>query len=145
MTGLQHLRILHCGQLRKKYPTLPESAIAPGKYADNTANGLTKCIVAYINFMGGSATRVSSTGRMLPKGVTEVGSRGMKWIPGTTRKGTADIMGVYKGIALSIEVKIGKDRQSDSQKAMELEVNRAGGRYFIAKDFESFYQWIITL
>lgn len=144
MTGLQHLKQLHCDQVRRTHPNLPDYAIKYGKYDPSNANGLTKCIVAYIGFIGGFATRVSTTGRMLPTRITEVKTE-LKFIPGTTRKGTADIMGSYKGIPLSIEVKIGKDRQSEAQKQVEREFNASGGRYYIARDFESFYQWINAL
>jgi hypothetical protein len=144
MNGLQHLRQLHCESVRKKHPSLPDSAIASINYSDSNANGLTKCIVAYIGFIGGWGTRVSSAGRMLPVKVTEVTTQ-MKYIPGTTKKGTPDIMATYKGISLFIEVKIGKDRQSDVQKQVEAEVTASGGRYWIAKDFESTYNWINSL
>ena len=40
-----------------------------------------------------------------------------------------------------IEVKIGKDRQSDDQKNYEHQITRAGGIYYIAKDFDSFFHW----
>ena len=146
MTGLQELKKIHCDSIRKKFPSLPESAICAGKYSDNSANALTKSIVAYITLSGGHATRVSSTGRQITKHRTEVkGSGKLVYIPGTTRKGTADIHAVWKGKHLSIEVKIGKDRQSEAQKQVEIEVNRAGGYYFIAKYFETFYQWINQL
>lgn len=144
MTGLSHLRQLHCDRIRERYPNLPDSAIASANYSDSTANGLTKAIVAYIGFIGGWGTRVSSAGRMLPVKVTEVTTQ-MKYIPGTTKKGTPDIMATYKGISLFIEVKIGKDRQSDVQKKVESEVTASGGRYYLAKDFESTYQWINQL
>ena len=146
MTGLQILRQLDCDRIKREHPNLPDTVIVPRKFKDGTANGLTNCIVAFITLSGGHATRVSSTGRQITKHRTEVkGSGKLVYIPGTTRKGTADIHAVWKGKHLSIEVKIGKDRQSEAQKQVEIEVNRAGGYYFIAKDFETFYQWINQL
>jgi hypothetical protein len=144
MTGLQHLKLLHCEQVRRTHPNLPDSAITSGKYDPTSANGLTKCVVSYIGFIGGWATRTSSTGRMLPTKVTEV-TTAMKWIPGTTKRGTPDITGVYKGIPLFLEVKIGKDRQSDFQKEVQANVTASGGKYYLVKDFESFYNWINSL
>lgn len=144
MNGLQHLKQLHIEAVRAKHPGLPIEAIAPGRYDVSTANGLTKAIVAYIGFIGGWATRVSSAGRMLPVKVTEVTTQ-MKYIPGTTKKGTPDIMATYKGLSLFIEVKIGGDKQSDVQKKVEAEVTASGGKYFISKDFQSTYQWINQL
>ena len=143
MTGLQHLKQLHAEGIRIKYPSLPVEAIAVPAYSDRTANGLTKCIVAYITFIGGWATRVNTAGRMVDKG-TEVRAK-MVYIPGTTKRGTADIMGVVRGRAVSIEVKIGRDRQSEAQRIVERDVNNAGGVYYIARDFESTYKFINSL
>jgi hypothetical protein len=144
MTALQILKQLKCEQIRKEHPGLPETAITPGKFSDKTANGLTKCIVAYCNMTGGkSVTRISTTGRQITKCRTEVkGSGKLVWIPGTTKKGTADISGSWNGKSLHIEVKIGRDKQSDAQKQMQRWVEEDGGYYFCAKDFESFYQWV---
>ena len=143
MTGLQHLKQLHVAGIRERYPSLPEAAIAVPAYSDRTANGLTKCIVAYITFIGGWATRVNTAGRMIDRG-TEVRQK-MVYIPGTTKRGTADIMGVVRGVAVSIEVKIGRDRQSAHQRQVEHDVTNAGGVYYIARDFESTYRFINEL
>ena len=62
----------------------------------------------------------------------------MKYIPGTSTNGTADISAIYKGISFKIEVKIGKDKQSEAQKKYQQEVERAGAVYIIAKDFDNF-------
>ena len=56
-------------------------------------------------------------------------------------KGTADISATIKSLSVKIEVKIGNDRQSEEQKQYEQSIKNAGGYYFIAKDFESFYNW----
>lgn len=56
-------------------------------------------------------------------------------------RGTADIHAIIKGKAVKIEVKIGKDRQSIFQKEYQKNVEKAGGIYYIAKDFDSFYEW----
>jgi len=41
----------------------------------------------------------------------------------------------------NIARKIGTDSQSIWQKAYQKEVEKAGGIYYIAKDFDSFYEW----
>ena len=61
-----------------------------------------------------------------------------KYIPTTGRNGTADISGVFKGVPLSVEVKIGRDKMSSAQKAYRADFERAGGWYCIAKDFDGF-------
>jgi Holliday junction resolvase len=57
------------------------------------------------------------------------------------KKGIPDVIGIYKGRFIGVEVKIGADRQSDDQKLREQEIVKAGGLYYIAKDFDSFKIW----
>lgn len=101
-------------------------------YTDKTANGLTKCIVDFIKFSGGDANRINTQGQM-----RKIGGR-MVWTHGSTRKGTADIHAIYSGRHISVEIKIGKDSQSDYQKKEQERIINAGGLYWIAKDFPSF-------
>jgi len=68
-----------------------------------------------------------------------------RWIPGTTRKGTADIHSIIDGRHVSIEVKVGKDRMSEVQHDTMHDIESSGGIYYVAKDFDSFYQWYNTL
>lgn len=109
-------------------------------YNDKTANGLTRCIEDFINHLpdgAGEATRINSTGlpRQMPDG-------SIRWSTSNTRKGIADVRGTYKGRSLNIEVKIGRDKQSDAQiKEME-RIRKAGGIYWIVKTFSDFLeQW----
>lgn len=143
-----HLNQLHLNISRAKYPNVPECARTAPKYSDKTANGLTKCIIAFINFTGGQAERISNTGRHLDKrqqytdvlgNVRTIGA--VKWIPGTGENGTADISATIEGRSVKIEVKIGQDRQSAAQREYQERIEQAGGLYFIAKDFQSFYNW----
>ena len=134
---LIHLKELSLKSKMAKYPNIPGSYIPPTKYEDKTANGLTKAIVDFIDYSGGWATRISVEGRYIEK----LGTR----IPSSVKIGTADIHACYKGIHLSIEVKIGSDRQSEAQKEIERDIKAAGGQYFIAKDFDSFHEWFSKL
>jgi biotin-(acetyl-CoA carboxylase) ligase len=131
--AVRELEALANKAARIKYPNTPDYAFAPRKFRDDSANGLTSCIVKYITFRGGFASRINSTG--------VYNQKLRKYIPGTSRKGLADIMATYKGKSLHIEVKIGKDRQSEYQMKVEADVMRSGGLYFIAKDFDSFKVW----
>jgi hypothetical protein len=65
-----------------------------------------------------------------------------KYIPTTGTKGSADISATINGRSVKIEVKYGKDRQLKDQKTYQEQVERAGGVYYIAKDFDSFYAWL---
>ena len=58
--------------------------------------------------------------------------------PSTGTKGSADISAIIQGRSVKIEVKFGKDRQSEVQKQYQESVESAGGIYYIAKDFDSF-------
>ena len=102
--------------------------------------------------MGYQAERISNTGRYIDnkkkfkniQGQTmQVGSG--QYIPGTGTNGTADISATIKGKSIKIEVKYGKDRQSEAQKEYQTTIERSGGVYYIAKDFESFYNFYQTL
>jgi hypothetical protein len=131
---------------RNQYPSMPEHTIPHPQYTDKTANGLTKCIIEYINLIGGQAERISSTGRYIDKRKTYVDVIGFtrqigsgEWIKGSGTKGTADISATYNGRSIKIEVKIGKDRMSEAQHLYRESIEKAGGVYIIAKTFEQFY------
>ena len=66
---------------------------------------------------------------------------GIQWTKGTGTAGSADISATIKGRSVKIEVKIGKDRQSEAQKRYQEMIERAGGTYYIARDFDEFVEW----
>ena len=121
---------------KERYSNVPSHALPKIKVTAD-ANGLTQAIVSWLNLNGHFATRVSSSGRYLP----QLG----KFIPSTTKRGTADIHSVIGGRHVSIEVKIGKDRMSEAQHEMKAKIEKAGGLYFVATDFEQFMKWYKTL
>lgn len=90
---------------RREHPDFPEYAIPPQPYRDNTANGLTKCIVDYIRYNGGQAERINTTGMPEQRGGQIV------WRKSNATKGSADISATIAGRSVKIEVKIGLDRQ----------------------------------
>lgn len=118
------------------------------KYRDDTANGLTRCILDYIKLHGGQAERVNTMGIPIDRRrqVTDVlghhrtiGS--IEWRKSGGTVGSADISATIRGRSVKIEVKIGKDRQSAAQQQYQQAVEQAGGLYFIARDFTSFGEW----
>lgn len=114
----------------------------PKPYTDKTANGLTTSIEDFINYLPGGygeASRINSTGT--PR---VIGGR-ISWTKGNTRKGLADIRATFRGRSISIEIKIGADRQSEAQIKEQERITRAGGLYFIAKDFPSFLSWWLSV
>lgn len=145
-TEIKLLEDLAFEEKKKKYPDQPY--LIKKRFSDKSANELTKAIIAFIKLNGGQAERISNTGRVIDGRKTytdvlghrrEIGS--IQWIPSTGTAGTADISATINGQSVKIEVKHGRDRQSEAQKRYQAEVERAGGIYFVAKDFESFYQW----
>jgi len=139
------LQELYLKDFKEKYPNVPDHCIPMQKFNDTTANGLTKTIIMFIQYIGGQAERISNMGvyRDNKKTVIDVIGRARivgsgKWTKGTGTNGTADISAIYKGISFKIEVKIGKDKQSENQKKYQQDVQRAGAVYIIAKDFDNF-------
>ena len=96
-----------------------------------TANTLTKQIIKFVQLNGGQAERVNNIARKI----------GNRFVKSNMTKGTADIHCTIKGRSVKIEVKIGNDKQSDAQKLYQQSIESAGGIYYIAKDFDSFYVW----
>lgn len=127
---------------------MPKDYVPKTTYTDRNANGLTKCIVHWLNLNGWQAERISTTGRYIDnsKIVTDVlGNRKKigsgKYIKGSGTNGSADISATIKGRSIKIEVKIGKDRQSEAQKEYQKNIEKAGGIYIIATDFDEFMMW----
>ena len=138
---------IRCSQTKMRPDYVPKTV-----YTDKTANGLTKCIVDWINLNGYQAERISTTGRWIDnsKIVTDILGNSKrigsgKYIKGSGTKGSADISATIRGKSIKIEVKIGADRQSESQLKYQQDVERAGGIYFIAKDFDSFIEFYKSL
>ena len=130
------------------HPSMPAYARTVPRYSDTTANGLTKCVIDYIRLTGGLAERINSTGRYIDNSQVFEDVLGRKrsigtgqWLPTSGMKGTADISAVIRGRAVKIEIKIGKDRQSEDQKKYQQAVEQAGGIYLTCHSFAEFYDW----
>lgn len=66
-------------------------------------------------------------------------------MPNTQKRGLSDVIAVYKGKSLNIEVKTGNDRMSEHQLKIKNDIESSGGLYFIARDFQSFKLWFDNL
>ena len=145
--AIKELEILAMDEARRKHPDMP--FLAPRLYRDDTANGLTRCIVDWIRLHGGQAERINSTGRyidgtkVIPGTMRKIGRS--YWIRGSGQRGTADISAVFKGRAVKIEIKLGRDKQSGYQKQYQEQIERSGGIYIIVSDFENFLNQINIL
>lgn len=136
--AVKELERLALEHFRREHPNFPKYAIPPRFYRDDSANGLTQCIVAFIRFHGGQAERINTTGMPQQRGDRII------WRKSNTTKGSADISATIAGRSVKIEVKIGPDRQSEAQCRYQTAIERAGGLYFVARDFTSFVEWYDT-
>ena len=104
------------------------------KMPKETANGITAAIIRVVNMRPRCvAYRVNNVGVWdAAKGV----HRG-----GNTEKGLPDIWLCMDGRFVVIEVKAGKDRQSEEQKHRQYEIERAGGVYLLIRSKDEFLKW----
>ena len=117
----------------KKYPSVPAHCIPQTKFTDKTANGLTKAVIHFLSLKGHYASRTQSQG--------QYNERLGRWTHSTVRRGIGDIMTVIKGRTVMIEIKVGRDVQSEHQKQTQKEVEASGGVYLIVRSFEGFMEW----
>jgi hypothetical protein len=145
MKPLDRLKHLKQQAMLESYPNVPKYALSAPKYEDKTANGLTKCIIEFLQLSNHQAERINTMGRPIDnrKQVTDVIGRtktigSMTWGKSTATKGSADISATIQGRSVKIEVKIGADRQSEDQKVYQANIEKSGGKYWIAKNFDDF-------
>lgn len=125
----QLLKNLQINNFKRLNPEVPERYSGCRKYDDKTANQLTTSIIWYCRYNGVFATRLNSTG---------IYNKQLKqFIPSRQMKGLGDVMILYKGVYVSVEVKI-KDKQSQYQIRAEKEINQSGGYYFVCHNFAEF-------
>lgn len=107
-------------------------------YSDKTAPGLTECILDFLNNVKAQqAERYHSAG--VPYIDRKSGEQ--RFGKPKTTTGTADIHSTINGRSVKIEIKIGTDRQSPEQKNYQQQVEKAGGIYYIAREFAEFSWW----
>jgi hypothetical protein len=141
--AIKQLEQLMDRKKEQQHPNIPDYARVKSKATDTTANGLTKAILSWLELNGHWASRINTTGRYLQgQQYTDVlGHKKQlpgKWIPGTTRRGTADIHAVINGRHVSIEVKVGRDRMSELQHETQQAIEQSGGIYLIVRSFDDF-------
>lgn len=145
--NLQRLHDVERAWLRAEHPNVPGHALPSSRYSDKTANGLTRCIIAFLKYSGWQAERIANMGRPVvgkeTRGDLVHGyhvAKTVKWLPGGGTNGTADISSTIRGRSVKIEVKIGRDRQSSAQIRYAAAIVRSGGVYMIARDFDTWVE-----
>lgn len=103
-----------------------------------TANQITRNILRVINLQTGCvAYRINNVGVWdESKGIHRAGN---------TEKGLPDILACIRSKYVAIEVKAGKDKMSEHQKARRFEIERAKGVYFEARSTGDFLKWFENL
>jgi len=101
------------------------------KAKPETANRITANIIRVVNLTPQSvAYRINNVGVWdAAKGVHRAGN---------TEKGLPDVIAVYKGRLVAIEVKAGRDKMSIHQEHRKFEILKAGGIYFEARSTDGF-------
>ena len=124
--------------------SLPAAYVPRKKFSDSSANALTDLVIEFINYNGGYARRISVEGRTIAgKKFTNVMGETKqlpsKRIKSSMTKGSSDISCIYKGQALEVEVKFGRDKLSEAQLNYAERVRESGGFYIVARDFAQFH------
>ena len=130
--SLKEFERLHFEAKKLKHPDTPY--LVRTKFRDDTANELTRCILAWLKINGHFGARINVTGTYNAK----LG----KYIRSGSRKGMADITSIINGKHVSIEVKIGRDRMRPDQEKVKAEVEAAGGSYIVASSYDDFLEQI---
>lgn len=144
---VKDLEISIAEKMNRDHPGIPSYAIPKVSRRDDTANGLTRCIIDFLSINGHQAERINSMGRVVMerghqlRGGKLVDTTTPRYIPTNATNGTSDISAIIGGRAVKIEVKIGRDRQSEVQKRYQDDVERSGGVYFVARNFSDFVSW----
>jgi hypothetical protein len=112
------------------------------KYSAAKSNPFAQAIIEYLEHFGHMAWRQSTEGRYRP-GKTFRDTVGfLRQTKGTfipaMKTGLGDVTAVIGGKYVSIEIKIGSDRQRPNQKQFEADLKKAGGGYILVKTWEEF-------
>jgi hypothetical protein len=139
--NITKLNELELNLVKAKYPNNPYPVATVHK--ESSANALTQAVIRWIQIHKGQAERINTTGRYLPGKTIGVGMYGQrtlkgKYIPTTSTKGSADISATIRGRSVKIEIKYGKDVQSDAQKKYQQDVEASGGLYWLVRTFDGF-------
>ncbi len=129
--AIAELKRMHLEDSKAKYPNLPEHARPAGKYSAKDTNGLTNCVISWLNFRPDCfAFRINSQG--------QYDQKLKRYRKGGTRKGLPDIVASIRGQFYGIEVKFGRDKVSEDQVKILKETQNGGGRFLIVRDFQQF-------
>jgi hypothetical protein len=131
--SLKELERLFHEKKKKDHPNMPAHALVFTKFSDDSTNSLTAAVMAYLKVNNAFGARINVTGTY--------DTKLKRFRHSGSTKGMPDVSGIVKGKFVGLEIKFGNDIQSDRQKVIQMQIEEAGGLYYIAKDFESFKAW----
>ncbi len=111
-------------------PHIPVAARVRTVFRDDTANELTRAILAHLKYTGNFGARVNTTGIYDRKAG--------KYRTANAQKGMADISAIIAGKAVQIEIKAGKDRPRADQLKVQEKYRAAGGIYEFVHNFAEY-------
>ncbi len=147
-SAIQHLRELHIADSKRKHPSLLYHT-AP-LFAATKTNGLTKCVLHFLQLKGWHCERTGNEGRLLDTRQTFKDTVGLTRTVGSVQRikssgmsGTSDLKAIINGRFVAIEIKNAAthDRQSEAQREYQAEVEKSGGVYVIVTSFAQFLNW----
>lgn len=139
-----------------KYPNVPVIGMPKIVFSDSNTDRLENCIINFLTYNNHHAVKQHTTGTMIDKRtvITDILGRqrqigSIQWGASRDEIGRADIIAKimvnFKGklipISVEIEVKFGRDTQSEIQKEFQSKLENIGGYYTIVKDFDGFLIW----
>lgn len=140
LTDNQAMRLLKeavKARKRAQYPNVPDYAIVTPKYEDKTANGLTRCIIDFINSQDGCRCY-----RTPNEGVMRIDGNGKAFrATSSMQNGFSDVVACVWGRFVALEIKTPNDRQNEVQKEFQRQIENARGYYVIVRDFKGFLEW----
>lgn len=153
MKPLDKLKAAYLEYSKFKWPNVPDHARTfPNHFKkSNTTNGLTSCIITYIELLGWSAERTGNEGRVIDNTKTVTDTLGFKRTIGSVDRikssgklGTSDIKATIQGRFVAIEIKNAKtkDRMSPRQEKYKNQIIKSGGIYQVITDLESGVEWL---
>lgn len=148
MKPIDHLKALRLAKTKESYPSVPDYALPKYEYNEKSSNGLTKAILDFVNLSGFLAERTGTEGRVIDNRKTYTDVLGRQKTIGAVKRiktsgmvGSSDLKLYINGKIVAVEIKVGRDRQSQAQKEYQERMEKAGGIYLIIRDFDSFYNW----
>jgi hypothetical protein len=114
----------------------------------NNARSLEKQIKEFLDLKGHICDKTDTKGRKVSNKIAFVDVIGRNRVIGrdvyhqsTGTVGKADLSVQIHGVRVEMEIKWGKDRQSELQKEYQKRVEKDGGIYVIIKDMDAFIAW----